>query len=188
MWPVAVAAHGGPALDDIVIGVDEDANLAWAAELRADGAELLADTTTGEAIAETTRTGTRQFRYVADDDPPAALASLYPRGSRAPAGQRVWRQAILADLTGPVPKPRPGPVSQLIGGPSGTGAGSGHELDIRAVPSAGVRVQRRARLARDTNGEPVLWIERRAVPVAGPPVSHLRWDVMVETSKPEPNP
>jgi hypothetical protein len=30
----------------------------------------------------------------------------------------VWRQAVLADLTGPDPVPRPGPVSPLIGGPS----------------------------------------------------------------------
>ena len=84
MWPVAVAAHGGPALDDIVIGVDEDANLAWAAELRADGAELLADTTTGEAIAETTRTGTRQFRYTPMTTLPQHWHPI-PARSRAPA-------------------------------------------------------------------------------------------------------
>lgn len=188
VWPVAVAAHGGPTLDDIVIGVDEDANLVWAAELRADGAELLADTASGDAIAETTRTGTRQFRYTPMTTLPPHWHPYTREEQGAGAPEQVWRQAILADLTGPVPKPRPGPVSRLIGGPSGDGAGSGHELDLRAVPSAGVRVQRRARLARDTNGAPVLWVERSAVPVAGPPVSHLRWDVMVEASKPEPNP
>ena len=179
VWPVAVAAHGGPPLDDIVIGVDEDADLAWAAELRADGAELLADTSTAEAVAETSRTGTRQFRY----EPMTTLPPHWHPYTRS----EDWRQAILADLSGPVPQPRPGPVSRLIGGPSGAGVGSGHELDIRAIPSAGVRVRRRARLARDTNGTPVLWVERSALPAAGPPVSHLRWDVMVEAPKPDPN-
>ena len=59
VWPVAVAPQPGPVLDEILIGVDEDANLAWAVELRADGLQLLRDAETAAAIAETTRTGTR---------------------------------------------------------------------------------------------------------------------------------
>ena len=51
-------------LDEVLIGVDEDANLAWAVELRADGVQLLRDAETAAAIAETTRTGTRAFRYL----------------------------------------------------------------------------------------------------------------------------
>ena len=51
-------------LDEILIGVDEDANLAWAVELRADGLQVLRDAETAQAIAETTRTGTREFRYL----------------------------------------------------------------------------------------------------------------------------
>ena len=64
VWPVAVAPQTGNVLDDVVIGVDEDANLAWAVELRADGLQLLPDTGTAAAVAETTRTGTRDFRYL----------------------------------------------------------------------------------------------------------------------------
>ena len=64
VWPVAVAPQSGPALDEILIGVDEDANLAWAVELRADGLQLMQDAETAQAIAETTRTGTREFRYL----------------------------------------------------------------------------------------------------------------------------
>ena len=95
-----------------------------------------------------------------------------------------WRQGILADLTGPYPKARPGPVSRLIGGPSGVGAGRGHHLASDAIPSNGVLLRRRAMLARDTDGRPVLWIERTAAPVAGPPVSHLRFDVFAENQPP----
>src|SRR5262249_33208632 len=64
VWPVAIGTLAGPVLDEILIGVDEDANLAWAVELRADGLQLLRDAETAAAIAETTRTGTRNFRYL----------------------------------------------------------------------------------------------------------------------------
>ncbi len=180
VWPVAVAPHAGPLLDDVLLGIDEDANLAWAAELRADGHEVLADASTDAAVAETTRTGTRAFRY----QPMTTLPEHwhpYTRGVR-------WRQAVLADLNQPIPQPRPGPISRLIGGPSGTGIGRGHEIAPTAVPSSGVRLQRRARLARDTDGCPVLWVERVVLPIAGPPTSHLRWDVMVEAARTEASP
>lgn len=192
VWPVAVAPQAGPVLDDVLIGVDEDANLAWAVELRADGLQLLPDAGTEAAVAETTRRGTRAFRYLPSTTLPdrwhpyQRVRAVDPGpegavGSGAGDGRSgSWRQAVLADLTGATPRPRPGPVSRLIGGPSGTGIGRGHELGAGAVPSNGVRLQRRAMLARDTNGRPVLWVERSAGPVTGPPSSHLRFDVLTE--------
>lgn len=196
IWPVAVAPQTGPVLDEVLIGVDEDANLAWAVELRADGLQLLPDAATAAALAETTRTGSRAFRYLpsttlpdqwhpyqrvrADDPSPPAGAGDGRSGG--------WRQAVLADLTGPVPAPRPGPVSALIGGPSGDGLGHGHELSAGAIPSNGVMLRRRAMLARDTAGRPVLWVERTAAPVSGPPTSHLRFDVLAEDAAAGNNP
>jgi hypothetical protein len=192
IWPVAVAPSGGPILDDVLIGVDEDANLAWAVELRADGRQLLPDPATDAAIVETTRTSTRNFRYL----PSSTLPDHWHPYQRVRAGDPAfdpattagagdgrsgyWRQAVLADLTGPQPTPRPGPVSRLVGGPSGLGVGRGHELAPNAIASNGVRLQRRAMLARDTAGRPVLWVERSSRPVSGPPTSHLRFDVYVE--------
>lgn len=190
IWPVAVAPNRGPLLDDVLIGVDEDANLAWAVELLADGLRLLTDA--DAAVAETTRTASRNFRYLASttlpdhwhpyqrvraDDP--SDGPTQP-GAAGDGRSGSWRQAVLADLTGPVPRPRPGPISRMIGGPSGPGLGRGHELDPTAIPSNGVRLQRRAMLARDTNGRPVLWVERSSRPVTGPPTSHLRFDVLAE--------
>jgi hypothetical protein len=189
VWPVAVAPQAGPILDDVLIGVDEDANLAWAVELRADGRQLLADTSTDQAVSETTRRGTRNFRYLPSTTLPKRWHA-YQRvrqgdpGADGPAAgdgrSGTWRQAVIADLTGPTPVPRHGPVSQLIGGPSGPGIGRGHELSSGAIPSNGVRLQRRAMLARDTEGRPVLWVERSSRPVTGPPTSHLRFDVLAE--------
>ncbi len=198
VWPVAVAPHSGPVLDEILLGVDEDANLAWAIELRADGIQLLQDAQTAAAIAETTRTGTRNFRYL----PSTTLPNQWHPYQRVrlneprPGGGTVsnatdpgagdgrsggWQQAVLADLTGVYPRARPGPQSRLIGGPSGPGLGRGHRLNVDAIPSSGILLRRRARLARDTNGRPVLWVERSVSPLAGPPTSHLRFDVFAES-------
>lgn len=178
VWPVAVAPHAGPLLDEIHLGVDEDANLAWAIEVRAEGIPLLDNTDAAQAVIETTRTGTRHFRYL-----PSTTLPLHWHPYRRSDGGGLfgsWEQGIVADLSGEHPRPRPGPRSRLIGGPSGGGAGRGHVLDARAIPSSGVKLQRRAMLARATTGEPVLWIERSARPLVAPPSSHLRFDVLAE--------
>jgi hypothetical protein len=197
VWPIAVAPQTGTLLDDVVIGVDEDANLGWALELRADGLQLLPDTASAAAEAETTRTGTRAFRYLPsttlpelwhpyqrvranDPDPSGVVPGAGTAAAAGDGRSGGWRQAVLADLTGPKPQPRMGPVSRLIGGPSGTGLGRGHDVAPDAIPSNGVRLRRRAMLARDTNGRPVLWVERSATPATGAPTSHLRFDVFAE--------
>jgi hypothetical protein len=202
VWPVAVAPLAGPVLDEILIGVDEDANLAWAVELRADGLQILPSADTSAAIAETTRTGTRDFRYlpsttlpngwhpyerVRSGDPTSTGAAGNAANSPGAGDGRSggWRQGVLADLTGPYPRQRPGPVSRLIGGPSRGGLGRGHELAVDAIPSNGVMLRRRAMLCRDSGGRPVLWVERSSAPVAGPPTSHLRFDVFAENPKQE---
>lgn len=200
VWPVAVAPQSGPVLDEILIGVDEDANLAWAVELRADGLQVLRDAETAQAVAETTRTGTREFRYLPsttlpngwhpyqrirlnDPQPTGGIVTAATNPGAGVGRSGGWRQAVLADLTGPYPRPRPGPVSRLLGGPSGAGIGRGHQLASTAIPSNGVMLRRRAMLARDTAGRPVLWVERSTAPVSGPPVSHLRFDVLAEAAK-----
>jgi len=146
---------------------------------------------------ETTRTGTRNFRYlpsttlpngwhpyqrvrIGDPNPGGALVTAASDPGAGDGRSGGWRQGVLADLTGPYPRPRPGPQSRLIGGPSGAGLGRGHNLASDAIPSNGVLLRRRAMLARDTSGRPILWVERSTTPVAGPPISHLRFDVFAE--------
>ena len=92
VWPVAVAPHAGPVLDEILIGVDEDANLAWAVELRADGMQMLRDAETAAAIAETTRTGTRDVPLSAVDDAAERMASVRARARRRSAADRRPRR------------------------------------------------------------------------------------------------
>jgi hypothetical protein len=179
IWPVAVAPHAGPLLDDVVLGIDEDANLAWGVELRADGVALLDDAGSAAAAAEAARTGTRTFTYRPSTTLPLHWHP-YRRSEDEPS--RPWVQGLVADLTTPANDTRAGPTSRLIGGPSTDRQqiGAGHVVDGRAIPSSGVRLQRRARLARQTDGRPVLWVERRVVPILAPPASQLRFDVFVE--------
>ena len=164
-------------LDEILIGVDEDANLAWAVELRADGMQLLRDAETAAAIAETTRTGTREFRYLPSttlpngwhpyqrvrlDDPQptggVVTAATNPGAGDGRSGG--WRQGVLADLTGPYPRPRPGPRVATDRRAVGRRHRSRPPARVHAIPSNGVLLRRRAMLARDTAGRPVLWVER----------------------------
>jgi hypothetical protein len=53
-----------------------------------------------------------------------------------------------------------------------------HVIDPAAVPAGGLAVERRWQLARDTDGEPVLWVGRLRRPLLAPPARRLRHDAM----------
>ena len=191
LWPTAASPLTGPLLDDVILGVDEDADVIWAVELAADGVPLAADADSSAALADGRRTGTRQFTWI----PSSALPEHwhpYRVETRDVGTKRVLVQGRVAHLTSVPPALRRGPRSGLIGGiadadidpsaPASAG-GSGHELEMTAVPYQGVRLERRYVLARGTDGRPVLWRQRRRVPVLAGPTSHLRFDVMKEANR-----
>jgi hypothetical protein len=177
VWPTAATPLSGPLLDDVVLGVDEDANLLWAVELRAEGAVLAPDAEATAAVGETTPTGSREFEYLPSTTLPP---HWHPYRVERDVNPRRFRQGLVADLKTTPPKPREGPRSPLLrGGPE-----TGHELLPAAVPSHGLRLERRFVLARATDGTPALWVQRRRVPLLAGPVSHLRFDVLAERSAP----
>jgi hypothetical protein len=53
-----------------------------------------------------------------------------------------------------------------------------HQLEPSAIPSEGLRIKRRAMLARATTGEPVLWTQRRRQLLVAPPTFAPRFDVL----------
>ncbi len=177
VWPTASTPLSGPALDDVILGVDEDANVMWAVELRADGLDLALSADAGAALLETRRTRTRQFTYEPSTTLPEHWHPYRIETRPAPA-RRVFVQGLVADLSQVPPVARNGPQSELIG------AGAGHELAASAVPNQGMRLERRYTLARGTDGRPVLWRQRRRLPVLGGPVSHLRFDLLKEEPAP----
>lgn len=189
IWPTAATPLTGPVLDDIVLGVDEDADLIWAVELRADGVDLASDALATQALADGRRTGSREFTWL----PTTALPEHWhpyriEQVGSGSAERRAFVQGLVADLARKRPGVRRGPRSDLIGGVSDEAVdqgaspdGTGHVLEAHAVPYQGLRLERRYVLARGTDGQPVLWRQRARVPLLGGPVSNLRFDVFRET-------
>lgn len=175
VWPTAATPLNGPAVDDVVLGVDEDANLMWAVELRADGEDLALAVDSSAALEQTRRTRTRQFSWLPSTALPSHWHPYRIEGRAAPA-RRVFVQGLVADLGQHPPVTRAPARSELIGG------GRGHELDASAVPNQGLRLERRFALARAVDGSPVLWRQRRRVPLLAGPVSHLRFDLLREAA------
>jgi hypothetical protein len=173
LWPTAATPITGPVLDDIVFGVDEDANLMWAVEERVDGLPLASGAEARQALADGRSTGSREFRWLPTSTLPPHWHPYRGVPINAPT---VFEQGLVANFSTGTPKPRPGPLSDLIRStPS-----KGHLLDLHAVPYQGLRLERRYMLARCTDGRPALWRQRRTVPLLAPPASHLRFDVIRE--------
>ena len=72
----------------------------------------------------------------------------------------------------------PPPASDLLVDPTSGGQHPVHQLEPAAIPQDGLRVERRAILARSTTGEPLLWTQRRRMPMLAPPTFALRFDVL----------
>jgi len=183
VWPtVANPLTGTSALDDVQLGVDEDANVLWAIERRVDGIELVepdepAETPAGSPAGDVVVTGTRGYRYV----PATTVPHLWHPYLSSDAGNvRRFVQGRLADLdTRPI-SPRPGPTSRLLRDPAAGPTDPVHQIAPGAVPRAGIRMERRYVLGRRVDGQPVLWVQRRRTPLFAPPASHLRFDVVEE--------
>lgn len=164
VWPTAATPLTGPALDDVLLGVDEDANLLWAVELRADGIDRALSADSAAALEETRRAGTRRFTWLAS----TTLPEHWHPYRIEHGSSRMFVQGLVAG--------RATAQSELLG------AGNGHVLAASAVPNQGMRLERRYALARATDGKPVLWRQRRRLPLLAGPVSHLRFDLLRESS------
>ncbi|WP_405065012.1 hypothetical protein OG558_23955 [Kribbella sp. NBC_01510] len=178
IWPTAVSPLSSRVVDEVIVGVDEDANVLWAIEQRAAGKELAPPPPTepppagpGEVLGSlpatyTYRAGIGLRRY------------WHPYEIQEVDGRRVFVQGRLADLDVRPPALMPAPVSPLLLDPAAPASGPVHRIEPSAVPVTGLRLHRQWMLARRTDGLPVLWMQRRRLPLVGPPVSGLRFDAL----------
>lgn len=74
----------------------------------------------------------------------------------------------------------PGPRARVLYDPNAAAGALVNQIEPATVPTLGLRLERRYMLARGTNGLPVLWSQRRRLPLLAPPAPHLRFDVMEE--------
>ena len=178
VWATARTPLAGPLLDDVVVGIDEDANLVWAVEQVVAGRTLATPIPGAEPPAvQTDPTVPPTYSYVAMTPVPPYW---HPYVVDEVNGLRRFVQGRSADLSGPTPTLLPPPVSDLLADPNAPPGGPVHQLEPAAIPSDGLRVQRRAMLARSVTGEPVLWTQRRCALLLAPPTFALRFDVLRE--------
>jgi hypothetical protein len=173
VWATAAAPLTGPVLDDVTIGIDEDANLAWAVERRIHGRDVpTPDEPAPHPPQAVDATGRPDFVYrVGTRIPPR----WHPYVIDEVAGRRRFVQGRAANLSAPSPVLLPEPSTDLL---LAAPTHPIHQIEPAAVPSDGVRLERRAVLARRTDGTPLLWTQRRRLPLLTPPALRLRFDTL----------
>ena len=185
LWPTVATPLAGQVLDDIVLGVDEDANLLWAIERRAGARELAPPPAQavdpGPAPAgQLTADARKVYAYQPSSSVPAYW---HPYEIHEIDGRRRFVQSRLADLRTRPPTLMPAPVSDLLADPAAPTAGPVHQIEPATIPVTGLRLERRYVLGRASDGTPRLWRQRRRLPLLTPPVSGLRFDILEQQAQ-----
>jgi hypothetical protein len=178
LWPAVTTPLVGPVIDQVDLAHDEDANLVWAVERRVDGRDKPtpprpADTATNPPPDPDTQP---RYRYVPSTEVPHFWHPYVIHDNLN--GRRRLVQHRLADLTGPEPLPAPAPTSDLLLDPASGGRHPVHQIEPSAIPTDGLQLERRYVLARATDGKPVLWTQRRRLPLTVPPTMRLTFDIL----------
>ncbi len=183
LWPTVEHPLTAPTvLDQVDIGVDEDANLLWAVERWVDGSEAVEDdppsaAATPPAPGEVPVNGPRGFRYL----PASEVPNHWHPYVISTSGVRRYLQARLVDVDARPVVARPGPTSRLLRDPWVGTSDPFHVILPDVVTPTGIRLDRRLLLGRSTTGEPLLWAQRRRSPLPAPPASRLRFDLLETT-------
>jgi hypothetical protein len=184
LWHVAELPLESAPLERVQFGLDEESNLLWAVERTVDGREVesrkieLPDSPKFNDGKPSGDAREREYAYV----PGQGIVPHwhpYTLNDDVEGGPRRLVQRRLADLTRQKPTPMPAPEAKVL---EADPPDPHHTIAPLAVPSNGIEVVRRWVLARDMNGEPVLWIQRDRRSLLSPPARRLRFDVMEEAN------
>lgn len=184
LWTAVGAALTGPVTDQVDFGIDEDANLLWAVERRVGGRDKATPERPPTPVTTAPADAGVQPSYAyrpSLEVPP--FWHPYVPDTVTIAGQVLRRfvQGRLADLSGTEAGLTPAPTSDLLLDPASGGRHPVHQLEPAVVPTDGLQIERRYLLARRIDGLPVLWTQRRRVPLAAPPTMRLQFDVLEAT-------
>lgn len=176
LWATAATPLVGPVLDEVTVGIDEDANLVWAVERRLHGRDVPSDAQVDPGPpASLDASGRAGFAYRPSTGVPT---HWHPYVVEEIAGRRRFVQGRAADLSGLTAVLMPPPESDLLTDPTAGGVHPVHQIEPAALPQEGLRLERRAMLTRATDGAPVLWTQRRRHPLFTPPALRLRFDTL----------
>jgi hypothetical protein len=185
LWSTVATPLRGVIIEEVLLGIDEDANALFAVETRAHGRDLPTEGITRQEQppdAEPVDASSRlTYRYR-----PAVGARRYwhPYVLDTVDGRRRFVQGRLADYSVDPPALMPEPVADVLYDRANLAAdpadqvGPVHQIEPSTVPRFGLRLQRRAMLVRDVNANPIRWIQRRRLPLHDPPTSTFRSDVL----------
>jgi hypothetical protein len=184
IWPTVATPLAGDPLEDIVLGVDEDSNLLVAVERRLGGRDVQTDAPPapqpapeGVQLDQSVRS---RYRY----RPSTPLVpNRHPYEVAEVGGRRRFVQGRFADLSADPPELLPEPRAAMLQDPAAPSAGPAHQIEPATTPTTGLRLERRWMLARRTDATPVLWMQRRRLPLLAPPVLDLRFDVLEEVEQ-----
>ncbi|MGV9669319.1 hypothetical protein ACWDPV_01830 [Gordonia sp. NPDC003504] len=183
VWLRALTPVEGPAVEEVLFGLDEYSNLLWAVEERIDGREAAPSSRSDEAPAAAALTvdpGARRYNYLPGTTP-TPFWHAYGL-DEVPVNEQLRRRLVqrrIADLSGEEPTLVDAPVAEVLRVHTADGE-KVHEIEPATIPSIGTRIVRRHKLARDVDGNPCLWVERQRQPVLRPPSQHVRFDEFVE--------
>ena len=187
--PTVATPLVGEAIEQVTLGTDEDANLLLAVEERSDGRHLTSLTAepaaqpanqpdfggrTGYLYRPSTAVPHHWHPYVIDETPNVERRFVQARladytklqaGGVPPARDEDWlapeaRARLLRD-------DRSAPPDEPV-----------HQIAPSTVPVQGLRLDRRYVLGRRSDATPILWVQRRRLPLLSPSTSGLRFDVM----------
>jgi hypothetical protein len=176
LWATTGTPLVGPVHDEVVLGIDEDANLLWAVEERLRGRDVATEDDPPSAPpAHLDASGRPGFTYLPATRVPR---HWHPYIIEPVAGRRRFVQGRAADLSGPTAVLLPPAASELLIDPASLGTHPVHQIEPAAISPDGVRLERRPMLARRTDASPVLWTQRRRLPLLRPPALRLRFDTM----------
>jgi hypothetical protein len=176
VWGTTPAPLEGPVLEQVLLGVDEDANVLWIVE-QVDGGDVTAPY--AFVPSDPLQTPTVTFRTVG---PTPRGWHPYPKAGRNPDGgalaaaaaRRLFRQGRLVSLESE--------GIRLTDPPSDEARllrpyhEPPHLVEPTAVPASGLTLERRWVLARSADGSPVLWQQRRRRPTIAPPAHDTAFD------------
>jgi hypothetical protein len=180
VWPAAENPLNGPILEQVQLGIDEYENILWAVERRVLGCNVHDGTAAKPIPLPPGVNGGNAPRDLA-----AATVFQYLPAEHV---EQYWHPYVLADGPPRVfvhaefrPFPDAAPIlpaiAEVLGGARPVAAGA-HRITPATVPASGMELVRHYALARDTVGNPRLWIQRERRPLLTPPALATRFDVL----------
>ena len=174
LWATAPTPLASPAIDDVVIGIDEDANMVWAVEQIVAGQNLQTPAP-HELPQPAAQPTTPRFSYLPRTPVPRYWHPYLLDAS--PTTERRFVQGRAYTCPGRTQCRFQQPTSDLLEDHHATPGEPVHHIVPAAIPAEGLRVQRRAMLARSTTSDPVLWTQRRRQTLETPPTTSVRFDI-----------